>query len=81
MDLGTMNKASRRYGSLAELRDDLTMMLRNCMSFNESDSGFYALAEMIAVQAPGIAAEAVAKFGGGRGGGAGARGRKRARRR
>ena len=29
MDLGTMKKQSRRYKSVAALRDDLTMMLRN----------------------------------------------------
>mmetsp|Transcript_18791 Transcript_18791/g.43728 ORF Transcript_18791/g.43728 Transcript_18791/m.43728 type:complete len:112 (-) Transcript_18791:100-435(-) len=80
MDLGTMKKQSRRYKSVAALRDDLTMMLRNCMTYNEPDSIFFAVAEMIAVQAPAIAASAIAKFGGAAATSSGGRSKKRARR-
>ena len=50
------------------------------MSFNEPDSIFYAVAEVIAKQAPTIAANAIAKFGGAAAGGSGGRSKKRTRR-
>lgn len=62
MDLGTIRaRAGRRgYRSVAELRDDLVLVVANCLSYNAPDTGYAEAAVSLARLASGAYAQALA---------------------
>ncbi|CAM9844305.1 unnamed protein product, partial [Hapterophycus canaliculatus] len=62
MDLGTMRSRaeSRAYRSVAELQDDLLLVVANCLSYNSPDTMFAEAATSLAQQASGAYGQALA---------------------
>jgi hypothetical protein len=51
-----------KYGSLAEFRSDLILVVENCLTFNLDGSDFYQLAEELAVAYHGQSHRRLALF-------------------